>query len=467
MLFASLEFLVFFVLVFCAYWFLLAKSRRAQNVLLLAASYVFYGWWDRRFLLLLLTSSAIDYAIGIALGRSEDPATRKRLLGLSLAANLSLLFIFKYFGFFAESLAAAVAPLGVRLDVPSLQLVLPVGISFYTLQTLSYTIDVYRRTIPPTRDVVAFLTFVAFFPQLVAGPIERAGKLIPQLERPRAFSASAAQDGLRLILWGLFLKVVIADSLGVHAGQIFDRCATTSGSTLLVGCAYFAVQVYGDFAGYSYVAVGLGKLMGFELTLNFRYPFLQSSIAGLWRSWHVTMLSWFTDYVYRPMARLRGPRWKRLLPVLLVFVLSGLWHGAAWSFALFGLVHGIYVSLSLLRRRRRIAEDDSWIGQVAGATFAFFLFVMTAPLFRGEPLAWTLDCYSSMLSPTLLSRPAHAAAAAWIVLLLAWEWRMRDRTHPLSFTRARPPVRWAIYCLLGILILRGLHGTRPHVYFQF
>ncbi len=304
MLFNSFSFALFLPTVFAAYW--LIGSRRRQNLFLMIASYVFYGWWDWRFLGLILLSSCVDYVAAHAIHASSIQTVRKRWFSLSLSVNLGLLGFFKYFNFFAASLHSSMASVGVELSGPTLSIVLPVGISFYTFQTLSYTIDVYRRRIEPVREPIAFFAFVAFFPQLVAGPIERASNLLPQFQRSRSFDPVAARDGMRQILWGLFKKVVVADSAGVLADQVFAQSHLMSGSTLLLGAFYFSIQIYGDFSGYSDIAIGTARLLGFDLMRNFAFPYFSRDIAEFWRRWHISLSTWFRDYVYIPMGGSRA-----------------------------------------------------------------------------------------------------------------------------------------------------------------
>lgn len=301
MLFNSLEFALFLPIVFALYWFLPFKRLRGQNALVVVASYVFYGWWDWRFLGLILLSTLTDYAMGLWMGATAEQHKRKRLLWVSLGLNLGLLGFFKYFNFFVDSFTTAFTFFGVAIQSNTLNIILPVGISFYTFQTLSYTIDVYKRSIEPTKDLVAFAAFVSFFPQLVAGPIERASNLLPQFTQRRFFDREMAVDGLRQILWGLFKKVVIADSCAKYANFIFDSSATLSGSTLVLGALFFTFQIYGDFSGYSDIAIGTSRLFGFSLKRNFAFPYFSRDIAEFWRRWHISLTSWFRDYLYIPL----------------------------------------------------------------------------------------------------------------------------------------------------------------------
>jgi D-alanyl-lipoteichoic acid acyltransferase DltB (MBOAT superfamily) len=336
---------LFLPLVFALYWGV-CKGQRAQNLLLIAASYVFYGWWDPRFLLLLFASSFSDYWLGILIDRSDDPRVRKRTLILSLVFNLGILGFFKYFNFFIGSMAEALAALGFQPNLPTLRVILPIGVSFYTFQSISYTIEIYRRHMKPVHDPFAYLAFVSFFPHMVAGPIMRAVDLLPQMMKPRVFTYANGVSGLRLILYGLFKKVVIADSLSPFVEEAFHLPGFQHGPDLLLGAVFFAFQIYGDFSGYSDIAIGSAKLFGIELMTNFRTPYLSRNIGEFWQRWHISLSSWFRDFLYISMGGNRVGRWRRVRNVMVTFLLSGLWHGANWTFVAWGAIHGLlYVPL--------------------------------------------------------------------------------------------------------------------------
>ena len=298
MLFNSFTFLIFLPIVFILYWFLLKKSFKAQNILLLIASYVFYGWWDYRFLSLIFASTLVDYFVGLKLSKTEKKASRKWLLAISLLFNLGLLCYFKYANFFIDSWVEAWGSIGVNFNISSLSVILPVGISFYTFQTLSYTIDIYRKQLQPTSSFFRFATYVAFFPQLVAGPIERAAHLLPQFDRKRIFDFEYAKSGISLILWGMFKKVVIADNCAFFVNQIFNDISGQSSAELAIGAVLFGFQIYGDFSGYSDIAIGVARLFGFDLMTNFRFPYFSKNIPEFWRRWHISLSTWFRDYLY-------------------------------------------------------------------------------------------------------------------------------------------------------------------------
>ncbi len=334
--FTTLTFVLFCLLVFAVYWAL--RDRRWQNAFLLIMSYVFYGWWDWRFCGLMLLSSLIDFVISLRLDQTGSPRKRRALLSASLGCNLALLGTFKYYGFFVENLCAALTQLGLDLHLTTYQIVLPVGISFYTFQTLSYTIDVYRRQLEPTRSLIDYLAFVSFFPQLVAGPIERASHLLPQFASPRSFDPLIARDGLRLILWGMAKKILVADRLAIIVDQIYGSVGTAHGPLLAFGTVCFAFQIYCDFSAYSEIAKGTGQLFGIRLMRNFAYPYFSQSLGEFWRRWHISLSTWFRDYVYIPLGGSKVSAFRMRFNLLATFLISGFWHGAAWRFLVWGAI---------------------------------------------------------------------------------------------------------------------------------
>src|SRR6056297_941955 len=331
MLFNSLVFFLFLSIVFVLYW-LFRNQLKLQNIIVLISSYIFYGWWDWRFLSLIVISSLADYFIGLWLDRSEKKTKRKLLLALSIVVNIGILGFFKYFNFFIDSAAGFLNQFGFQANPTSLQIILPVGISFYTFQTLSYSIDIYRRQIEPTKNIIAFFAFVSFFPQLVAGPIERARNLVPQFLKKRTFDPVNAGDGIRQMLWGFFKKIVIADNAAVYANEIFTNYSDHTGGTLLLGAVLFGFQIYGDFSGYSDIAIGTARLFGFDLMRNFAYPYFSRDIAEFWRRWHISLSTWFRDYIYIPLGGSRGGTLMKIRNTFIIFVISGFWHGANWTF---------------------------------------------------------------------------------------------------------------------------------------
>ncbi len=504
MLFNSVEFVLFLPLVFALYWFssrdfvalirprrLLAgvsgmvagnedaylghRSLRFQNILLLAASYVFYGWWDWRFLSLIIISSALDFWVGQRLAAAVEEGPRKQWLALSMCFNLGLLGFFKYYNFFVASFVAAFAGIGVELQASTLSIILPVGISFYTFQTMSYTLDIYRRQLEPTRDPVTFFAFVSFFPQLVAGPIERASNLLPQFEKQRKFDFDRARDGGRQILWGLFKKVVIADNCAIYVDQIFGQEEHLRGTVLVLGAVYFCFQVYCDFSGYSDIAIGTARLFGFDLMTNFRYPFFSTSVGEFWTRWHISLNTWFADYVYKPMAM--GFRnwgtWAIPLAIFFTFALSGLWHGANYTYIMWGIVMGTGVMVETLTRKRRKKLRKkvglkAWDFMGWVATVSFFAFSMI--WFRSDSVTGAHQYIAHIFSSELFALPQPLSLAKFapaILLLIAFEWLQRQHVHPLVLDRFPRPVRWlAYYCLLYMISNFGV-TNQSFIYFQF
>jgi len=335
------------------YWFVANKYLKLQNLLIVAASYLFYGWWDWRFLSLIIFSTVVDYSVGLGLAKAEDKTKRKALLWTSIIVNLGFLGFFKYYNFFLDNFITAFSFFGTEIKSSSLNIILPVGISFYTFQTLSYSIDVYKRKLEPTRDFIAFSAFVSFFPQLVAGPIERATHLLPQFYAKRTFQYSKAVDGMRQILWGLFKKIVIADNCSKYANLIFNNSADYTGSTLVLGVLFFTFQIYGDFSGYSDIAIGTARLFGFNLMRNFAFPYFSRDIAEFWRRWHISLSTWFRDYLYIPLGGSRGGTWMKVRNTFIIFIVSGFWHGANWTFIVWGALNAIYFLPLLLTKNNR------------------------------------------------------------------------------------------------------------------
>lgn len=357
MLFNSIDFAIFLPVVFLIYWFIAGKNLKLQNVFILAASYTFYGWWDLRFLFLIVFSTFVDYCVGIGLKHQDNITKRKLLLWTSIIINLGLLGFFKYYNFFLDNFAAAFTFFGSAIKTNSLNIILPVGISFYTFQSLSYSIDVYRRKFEPTNDFIVFSAFISFFPQLVAGPIERASHLLPQFYSLRKFNYAHAADGMRQILWGLFKKIVIADNCAVYANEIFNNSANYPGSTLFLGAIFFAFQIYCDFSGYSDIAIGTARLFGFELMRNFNFPYFSRDIAEFWRRWHISLSTWFRDYLYIPLGGSRGGIGMIIRNTFLIFIISGFWHGANWTFIAWGALNALYFLPLLIAKKNRVNLD--------------------------------------------------------------------------------------------------------------
>ncbi|MEO7272753.1 MAG: MBOAT family protein [Vicinamibacterales bacterium] len=473
MVFNSLHFLWFFLVVYALYRVL---PHRGQNWLLLIASYYFYAAWDWRFLGLLVASTVVDYSCGRLMQRSADPRRRGWLLGASLAFNLTLLGFFKYFNFFADNLHAVFGALGWQLDVVTLRVLLPVGISFYTFVTMSYVIDVYRREIPATRDLVDFAVFVAYFPHLVAGPILRASRLLPQIHGPRTITAAQLRDGAWLVAWGLFQKIFVADNLAPIANAVFEPGTHQTGINVLLGVYAFAFQIYGDFAGYSNIARGVSKLMGIELLENFRFPYLVRSPQAFWRHWHISLSTWLRDYLYIPLGGNRGGAWLTNRNLLITMVLGGLWHGAAWTFILWGLFHGLL--LIAYRRLEPTRVAARWLLGPSAAAHVVGWFTM----FHFTCLGWLIfrarsaEQLGTMLRSVVVDlAPASVNLAGLLIPLALY-------TTPLLLVHAceayfddvlvvrKLPigVRYSVYAATFYLtLLFGNFGGSDFIYFQF
>ncbi len=474
MLFNSIEFALFLPVVFAIYWVIGPSRVKLQNLFLLLASYFFYGWWDPRFLALIAFSSVVDYFVALQISKSENQRHRRLFLWISLGVNLGMLGFFKYYNFFLDNFVSAFSFFGQSFEASRLSIILPVGISFYTFQTLSYTIDVYRRKMVPSRDPIGFFAFVSFFPQLVAGPIERATNLLPQFFVRREFTFEKGRDGMRQILWGLFKKVAVADTCAIFVNDIFANSETYSSATLLIGAICFTFQIYCDFSGYSDIAIGTAKLFGFNLMTNFRYPYLSRDIAEFWRRWHISLSTWFRDYVYIPLGGSRGSKSMMLRNIIIIFVVSGFWHGANWTFIVWGLLNGLYFIPLMITNRNRlnvdvVAAERNWptpreIGQIA---VTFFMAVLAWVFFRAEDLPHAWQYLTRMFSfiPGKWYGGDFLPVAA---VMMAWEWVMRRKNHGLELNDNLPRwVRWGLYFILVIAILMLFGEEQEFIYFQF
>jgi alginate O-acetyltransferase complex protein AlgI len=478
MLFNSIDFAIFLPIVFLLYWFVTQKYLKLQNALIVVASYIFYGWWDYRFLSLILFSTAVDFTVGSYLRKTENVSKRKVLLWISILVNIGLLGFFKYYNFFIDNFTSAFSFFGKEIAPNTLNIILPVGISFYTFQTLSYTIDVYKRKLEPTRDFIAFAAFVSFFPQLVAGPIERATNLLPQFYKRREFNYSNAVDGLRQILWGLFKKVVIADNCAQFVNTIFDNHIDYSASTLLLGAVFFALQIYGDFSGYSDIAIGTSRLFGFNLKQNFAFPYFSRDIAEFWRRWHISLSTWFRDYVYIPIGGSRGSRFIQLRNVFVIFIVSGFWHGANWTFIVWGLLNAIYFLPLLLLNKNRVNTNVvaqnriiPSIKELMQMSVTFFITVLAWVFFRAENISHAMDYLNRMIDLSLFSIPEIRPTFLFVLILLfvVVEWLGRQNQYAIErlWFKYPRPLRLTIY--YGITMIIFLYGGKEQdfIYFQF
>ncbi len=478
MLFNSIDFAIFLPIVFFLYWFVINKNLKAQNILLIVASYIFYGWWDWRFLSLLICSSFVDYIVGIGLSKTDKKQTRKLLLLTSIFVNLGLLGFFKYYNFFLETFVEAFSFFGHSINPHGLNIVLPIGISFYTFQTLSYSIDVYKRKFEPTKDIFAFFAFVSFFPQLVAGPIERAKNLLPQFYKKRVFEYDKAIDGMRQILWGLFKKIVIADNCAIYVNDIFENYFSCSGSTLLLGAILFSFQIYGDFSGYSDIAIGASRLFGFRLKRNFAYPFFSRDMSEFWRKWHISLFSWFRDFIFVPLGGRFSKPWIRVRNIFIVFILSGLWHGAAWTFIIWGILNAICIVPDILRNKRRQGTKIVAEGRLLPKPkelfqmlTTFLIFSFTLVIFRSESIYDSIQYIRRIFSISLFSLPEvfPKNVIVLIALFILAEWLQRDKQHALQFDDVALPiiVRWGLYYgIIWTVFYFGGHQQK-FIYFQF
>lgn len=483
MIFNSITFAIFLPIVFLLYWYVFNKSLRLQNALLLVASYVFYGWWDWRFLSLIFISSISDYSIGLLLGKAENQKQRKLLLWSSLLINLGLLGFFKYYNFFVDSLIVSAAEIGVHLHESSLNIILPIGISFYTFQTLSYTIDIYRNKLKPTRDIISFFAFVSFFPQLVAGPIERASRLLPQFEKPRVFNNEKAKDGLRQILTGLIKKVVIADTLAIQVDLIFNSSSyeTTPGITLVFGSILFVFQIYGDFSGYSDIAIGTARLFGFDLMRNFAYPFFSRNIGEFWQRWHISLSTWFRDYVFIPLGGSRVSKWKQVRIIIITFTISGFWHGAAWTFVVWGLLNGLYYLPLMLKKGKGkypniVAYNKNLptLKELLQIIITFSLFSFSMIFFRSNNINSAINYISNMfvnigLKTDVIFNLLLSPSAIMISILVIIEWIQRRKQYALQIDQYPSFFRWpAYFASLVIFVYYGqFASSQQFIYFQF
>ena len=487
MLFNSIQFAIFLPIVFLLYWFVfdrfISKSKhqlKLQNAFVVAASYVFYGWWDWRFLLLIAFTSFCSWGSGLLIGKAETKGKAKRWMWLNIVLNLGILALFKYYDFFVTEFAHL---FHVSTEGLLLKVILPVGISFYTFQALSYSIDVYRGKIAPTKDIVAFFAFISFFPQLVAGPIERATNLLPQFLKKREFRYDNAVDGMRQILWGLFKKIVVADNCAVYVDQVFSTYAEQSGSTLLMAAIFFTFQIYGDFSGYSDIAIGTAKLFGIKLMRNFNVPYFSRDIAEFWRRWHISLTTWFRDYVYIPLGGSRVSKSKVVRNTFIIFLVSGFWHGANWTFIAWGAYHAIlFLPLILTGKNRKYTNQVAegrflpTLKEIGQILLTFFLAVIGWIIFRSATISDSVHYIVGLCDASLFSVPWMKTVNSFVLLvgsilmMIVIEWLQRNNEHGLSLdkTLARPLVRWGLYLLVTLMVfVLQSNKAVQFIYFQF
>lgn len=475
MLFNSLDFAVFFPLVFIGYWFLFKKNVKSQNIFLLLASYFFYSCWDWRFVLLLIASTLINFYIGnaITVARTKN---RKPILIIGILINLLILAYFKYFNFFIDGFNGSYSFLGYEFKISFHEVILPVGISFYTFQCISYITDVYRKHTEPSKDLFSFLLFVAFFPQLISGPIERKNHLMPQIIKKRLFDYPLAVNGMRLILLGLFEKMVIADNCAPVVARIYDAYEIQSGSTLFFGAVLYSFQIYGDFSGYSHMAIGCAALLGFTLKDNFRYPYLAKNIADFWRRWHMSFSNWLRDYIYFPLGGSRKGDLIQIRNLIIVFVISGIWHGAKWTFVIYGFSHAVLYIFYIYYKKwsdkyEKLVSSKSFetLSNIIAFGFTFTYLTLARIFFKSSSVNEALNYLRLVFSKTLFLKPDMSRGLVLCMFLfLGIEYLQRDKKHILdiSFIRYKV-VRYSIYLLMMLFICYFSGESDSFIYFRF
>lgn len=482
MLFNSIDFAVFFPIVLILYWFVFNKNLKAQNLFIVVASYIFYGWWDWRFLFLIFFSTAVDYFIGLKLSKQENNKKQKQLLAISIIVNIGILGFFKYFNFFVDNFVTAFSIFGLSVQSPALHIILPVGISFYTFQTLSYTIDIYRKKLNATNDFVSFSAFVCFFPQLVAGPIERATQLLPQFFEKRTFDHIRAKSALKQILWGLFKKVVIADQCGVFVNKVFEHPEAYPGNMLILGAVFFAFQLYGDFSGYSDMAIGLAKLLGFKLSQNFAYPYFSRNFGEFWQRWHISLSSWFRDYIYIPLGGSRRGLSKTIRNTCIVFLLSGLWHGANWTFVFWGALNACFMLPTIFFGKEKykyvIAYNKALpsVKEFFSMLAVFALYTFSLIFFRSNNIASAFEYIVDIFSRSIFELPAIkdisniSSTVLLLIFFIVVEWNGRREKYAIARTAENSGtiIRWFFYSVIVFLIGMYMYtASSPFIYFQF
>ncbi|MDA3780594.1 MAG: MBOAT family protein [Bacteroidales bacterium] len=479
MLFNSVDFAIFLPIVFVLYWFVTNRNLKLQNALVVLASYFFYGCWDWRFLSLIIFSTVVDYFVGLQLNiKNQSVTKRKFLLWISIIVNIGLLGVFKYYNFFLDNFIATFQFFGITISENSLNIILPVGISFYTFQTLSYSIDVYKRKLEPTKDFIAFAAFVSFFPQLVAGPIERATNLLPQFYKKRKFEYLKATNGLKQILWGLFKKVVIADNCAIYVNDVFNNHDVYSGSTLVIAALLFAFQIYCDFSGYSDIAIGTARLFGFNLMQNFAFPYFSRDIAEFWRRWHISLSTWFRDYLYIPLGGSKGSVLKKMRNVFIIFIVSGFWHGANWTFVIWGGLNAMYfLPLLLMKRNRKnidIAAKGKQVPNIRESLrilCTFSLTVIAWIFFRADNVNQSFQILGIIFSASVFTLPKKLSLITllFIIIFILLEWFGRENNYAIESiaSKYKPIIRYGFYYALVLSIVFFAGGQQQFIYFQF
>ncbi len=482
MLFNSLNFAIFLPIVFLLYWFATKRNLKLQNILLLASSCFFYACWDWRFLFLLMISIVLVFYPGKFMSSAKSPKIRKLWLWFSIITSLGFLGIFKYYNFFVVSLTDMLTNFGLHINTMTLKVILPVGISFYTFHGLSYIIDLYKGRIDEEKDFVNYAVFVSFFPLLIAGPIERATHLLPQIKTPRTFDYNKAADGLRQILWGLFKKIVIADNCAEFANTIFNNSSSYSGSTLVLGALFFTFQIYCDFSGYSDIALGVARLFGIELLRNFAFPYFSRDIAEFWRRWHISLTTWFRDYLYIPLGGSRGGTWKKVRNTFIIFLVSGFWHGANWTFIAWGALNAIYFLPVMLTHNNRknieiVAQGKAFpnVKEFFSMLITFGMTVFAWIFFRADSISHAFSYISRIFSKSLLTIPRFAGIDRSLPIMLLTcvffivEWIGREEQYAIARVGIKwyKPLRWAMYYMIITAIFHFMGREQQFIYFQF
>lgn len=483
MLFNSINYFIFLTIFFLIYWLLLNKKIKSQNLFIVISSYIFYSFWNWKFLSIIIFSTLIDYTSGLLIYREKRKLNKQLLLGLSILVNIGILVTFKYYNFFIDNFILISSFFGLKTNLKSLEIILPVGISFYTFQTLSYSVDIYKNKLVPTKDLIAFSAFVSFFPQLVAGPIERATNFLTQFYRKRDFNYLQVVDGLRQILWGLFKKIVIADNCSLFVDLIFNNSAQYSGSTLLLGSLFFSFQIYCDFSGYSDIAIGTSRILGFNMQQNFNYPYFSKNILEFWNRWHISLTSWFRDYIYIPLGGNKSGLLIKIRNILYVFILSGLWHGANWTFVFWGFLNSFYYVLYLfLISKLKVTFNkiqNNFLLKVKEAlsiSFTFTIISFTWIFFRSDSLTHAIQFISGILSFSLFTVPVFDGfnksllILLFIIIFTIIEWNGKKYKYAIEKTGEKWPrlFRWSFYSMLIYIIgMFTPSNELPFIYFQF
>lgn len=488
MIFSSTTFILFFGLFFVLYWFHLNKNLKVQNLLLLLSSYVFYAWADWRLLSYLIGVSILNFYLGIYIEREIILWRRRLLVYIGLIQGVGGLLFFKYYNFFITSFNEAFQTLNLHINLQTLQIIMPLGISFFTFKTISYILDVDKRKVGATKDWIVFFNYVSFFPTILSGPIDKGRDFIHQLEKRRTFEYNKMVDALRQILWGVFKKLVIADNIAIYTDLIFSNYENQPGSILLLGAFLYTIQLYADFSGYSDMAIGIGRLMGFSVTKNFDFPFFAQNIAEYWRKWHISLTSWLTEYVFTPLSISFRDYGKLglILAIVINFIVVGLWHGANWTYVLFGFLHGCYFIPLIIRgtmnKRKKIAQDKILpkFQQTVNILATFILVMFTNVIFRAETISQAWGYYSSLLTKPFFDfsssaqkiidmNPQFIIVAALCFVLLIADWSQRDKEHTLQFEhkKVNMPLRWGLYYLLVFSIIYFQGSQQSFIYFQF